>query len=59
MIPTLSFQEAHWISQEAQFIVISLPNPQQLAVERVLHPIRPILNTIVEVQVVSFSWPSI
>ncbi|KAJ6603094.1 hypothetical protein B0H10DRAFT_2061067 [Mycena sp. CBHHK59/15] len=29
--------EAHRISQEAQFIVDSLPNAEQPAVERVLH----------------------
>jgi hypothetical protein len=55
--PTLSSQEAHWILQAAQFIVGSLPNAQQPAVERVLHQLSvicTILNTNVGVQVVSF-----
>jgi hypothetical protein len=56
-MPTLSSQEAHWIPQVAQFVVGSLPNAQQPAVERVLHQlsvIRTILNMNIEVQVVSF-----
>jgi hypothetical protein len=36
-MPTVSSQESHWILQAAQFIVGSLPNAQQLAVERSLH----------------------
>jgi hypothetical protein len=61
-MPTLSTQENHWIPQAAQFVVGSLPNAQQPAVERVLHQLSvicTILNTNVEVQVLSFFYQRI